>query len=134
MQEMRKANLEKTMPSPEIWEQVWATLEEISDESGEENLGKGYLLKYEGWGGICVEEIWTKVEAEQRRRGIHSGSEEIEEEREQACYEFAEEQSYKIIDEEWKPELKERGYCFITGGYDHGGLYGRTWALFKKHS
>lgn len=24
------------------------------------------------------------------------------------------------------------GYRFICGGYDHGGLYGRTWALFVK--
>jgi len=131
---MTKANPEKTMLSPEIWEQVWGTLEEISDESGEEELGEGYLLKYEGWGGICVEDIWANVEAEQKKRGIDIESMESEEEREQACYEYAEEQSYKIIGEEWKSQLKERGYCFITGGHDDGGLYGRTWVLFKKDS
>ena len=129
---MRKADHEETMPSPKIWKQVWEILEEISDESGEDDLDKDYLLKYEGWGGVCVEEVWVKVEEEQERMGIVIENEEGEEEREKACYEFAEEQSYKIIDEEWKPKLKVSGYRFLNGGYDYGGLYGRTWALFKK--
>lgn len=129
---MRKANHEETMTPPEIWNQVWEILDEISDESGEDDLGEGYLLKYEGWGGICVEEMWAKVEAEQERMGIVIENGEAEEEREKACFEYAEKQSYKIIEDEWKPKLKERSYCFLNGGYDDGGLYGRTWALFKK--
>jgi len=115
---VRKTTREGTMPPPKIWIQVWDTLAVISDECGEDDLGKGYLLKYEGWSGTCVEEVWNKVKAE--------------EEGEETCYEYAEEQSYKIIDDEWEPKLRERGYRFIVGGYDHGGLYGRTWALFKK--
>ena len=95
-------------------------LAEVSDEIGEEDLGDGYLLKYKGWDGACIDEIWNSFEEEQ--------------EREDASYQYAEDQSYIIISNEWKPELKHRGYTFIDGGYDSGGLYGRTWALFKKKS
>jgi len=129
---MRKANLGETMLPHRIWKQIWSTLEEISDESGEEKIGERYLLKYEGWGGICVEDIWAKVESVQKQMGVDIESGEAKEERERSCYEFADEQSYKIINQEWGPELKSRGYMIITGGYDCGGLYGRTWALFKK--
>lgn len=77
-------------------------------------------------------EVWEKIVAEQSEKGMERESEKVEEERENACYEYAEEKSYKIIDDEWKPDLKMRGYCFIDRGYDSGGLYGRTWALFQK--
>lgn len=117
----------------EIWDLVWNSLEDVSDESGEEDLGNGYLLKYEGWGGVCVEKVWANVESEQEKTGIDTKSEESKEEREQACYEYAEEQSHRIIDDEWKPELKEMGCRFIAGGYDNGGLYGKAWALFKRN-
>lgn len=124
-------NLEGTIPPSNLWKRVWDILYEIYDESGEENLGEGYLLKYEGWGGICVEEIWEEVEAEQKRRGIDIYCEEAEGEREESCYEYAREQSFNIIGDEWKPELNKRGYRFIDGGYDGGGIYGITRALFK---
>ena len=130
---MRGINSKETTP-PRIWNLVWDKLEEVSDENGEDELGEGYLLKYEGWGGVCVEEVWVRVEEKQKRQGKGVYSEEAEEEREEACYEYAEEQSYKIIDRGWKPELRKRGYCFIEGGYDAGGLYGRTWVLFKKET
>ena len=120
------------MPPLEVWNQVWDTLEEISDESGEDDLGEGYLLRYEGWGGVCVEKVWSKIEAEQVGRRIDIELEEAEEERETACYEYAEKEGYEIIGKEWELQLKERGYHLICGGYDPGGLYGRTWALFVK--
>lgn len=129
---MRIGNSEVKIPPPKVWRRVWDTLGEISDDSGEDDLGEGYLLRYEGWGGVCVEKVWTKTEAEQVRRGIDIEVEEAEEERVTACYEYAEKESYKIIDKEWELQLKERGYRFICGGYDPGGLYGRTWALFVK--
>jgi len=129
---MTKVNLKETIPDPQTWNQVWNDLKEISDESGESDLGEGYLLKYEGWGGICVEEVWAKVGAEQTEKGIDVKSEEAQEERESACYQSAEEQSYRIIDNEWKHQLRQRGYSFIDGGYNPGGLYGRTWAIFRK--
>jgi hypothetical protein len=129
---MSKANPKETIPYHQIWSRVWNTLEEVSDESGEDDLEGGYLLKYEGWSGVCVEGVCEKVEAEQKREGIDSEGEDAEEKREEAFSEYAEEQSYKIIDDEWKPELEKRGYRFINGAYDSGGLYGITWALFKK--
>lgn len=132
MKETRIENPEAKIAPPKIWKRVWGTLEEISDDSGEDDLGEGYLLRYEGWTGVCVEKIWSETEAEQARRRIDIEGEEAEREKETACYEYAEKESYKIIDDEWKPQLQARGCRFICGGYDHGGLYGRTWALFGK--
>jgi hypothetical protein len=120
-------------PPNEIWEKVWNAVAEVSDESGEDDLGRGYLLKYEGWGGFCVESVWGEVEAAQKRKGMDIYSGKAKDERENACYQYAEEQSYDIIETEWIPESKEREYIFVDGGYDEGGLYGRTWALFKKN-
>ena len=65
---MKKIEPEGTKSSSEIWKLVSDTLEEISDESGDEDLGEGYLLKYEGWSGVCVEEMWMEVEAKQERK------------------------------------------------------------------
>lgn len=48
-------------PPLKIWKRVWDTLDEISDESGENDWGEGYLLKYEGWGGVCVEKCGRKL-------------------------------------------------------------------------
>ncbi len=115
-----------------ISDEVFTFLDEVSDEIGEYDLGQGYLLKYEGWSGSCVEDVWSKVEAKQKKRGIDILSEEAEEERENACCEFAEGQGHKIIRDEWTPELKGRSYNLIDRGYDSGGLYGRTWALFRR--
>ncbi|MFH1640165.1 MAG: hypothetical protein ABIB93_07665 [Chloroflexota bacterium] len=118
--------------SSKIWGKIYDVLDEVSDEVGEDVVGGGFLLKYEGWGSSCVEELWCKIETEQKKRGIDISSDEAEEEREGVCFVFVEEQSEKMIAFEWKPEMKKRGYCFIDGGYEHGGLYGKTWALFKK--
>lgn len=128
---MRRGSPEHKIPHI-VWRRTCDILEEISDECGEDDLGEGYLLRYEGWGGVCVEEVWSETEAEQVRSRIDIEGEEAEEEREAACYEYAEKESYKIIGGEWEPQLKERGYRFICGGFDNGGLYGRTWALFLK--
>ncbi|KPJ50640.1 MAG: hypothetical protein AMJ41_01080 [candidate division Zixibacteria bacterium DG_27] len=125
-------DLEAKIAPPKLWKRACDILEETSDESGEDHLGEGYLLIYEGWTAVCVDEIWSETEAEQVRMRIDIEGEGAEKEKETACYEYAEKESYKIIDEEWKPRLKDRGYRFICGGYDRGGLYGRTWALFRK--
>lgn len=129
---MARANREgKTVP-PETWTQVWETLNQISGEAGEEKLEGCHFLKYEGWGGACVEAVWQEVWEQQRARGADVESAQAEEEREAACSQYAEEQSYMIVDHEWKPALRRRGYRLVDGGYEDGGLYGRTWALFKK--
>jgi len=129
---MRKVKSKEIMLPSKIWKLAQRTLEEISDECGEEDLGCGYLLKYEGWSSMCVEKVWSKTEVEQKKNGIDTDSEEAKGEIEEICRKYAEQQSYKIIHEEWELQLLERGYRFISGGYDSGGLYGRTWTLFKK--
>jgi hypothetical protein len=112
--------------------EMWQILIEVSDEVGEQEVGHGYLLKYEGWGGFCVESVWSEVQKRQEQQGVDIDSSAAIAEREEACYEYAREQTDMIIEDEWKTELEERGYNFVDGGYDDGGLYGRCWALFKE--
>ncbi len=116
----------------DVMNEVWDFMSDVSDEVGEAEVGDGYLLKYEGWGGFCAENVWADAENKQRNSGVDVNSENAKAERENTCYEYAANQSGGIIDDEWIPELKKRGYLFIDGGYDEGGLYGRTWTLFKK--
>ncbi|RLI41751.1 hypothetical protein DRO59_06130 [Candidatus Bathyarchaeota archaeon] len=90
-------------------------LEEVSDEVGEEENGD-YILCYEGWSGICVSKVFDPLKSD--------------EENEDAFYEFAEEQSGRVI-EEWV--VKNKDYQLIQCGHERGlGLYGVTWALFKR--
>lgn len=115
---------------PEVYERAWALLGEISDEVGEEELGCGYLLKYEGWSAGCLEDWWALGETGQ---GPNRGDEgaEAEDQEDDAYCDYAEAQSERIIDDEWRPALCRRGYRCIAGGYLPGGLYGRTWALLE---
>ncbi len=97
--------------------QTWvdSILEEVSDEVGKEENGE-FLLLYEGWSDICVSEVTDPLKSDK--------------ENEDACYAFAEEQSDKVI-EEWVVEYT--GYQLVQCGYERRlGLYGVTWALFKK--
>jgi hypothetical protein len=96
-------------------------LNEVSDECHEQELDEGYLIKYEGWSNVCFENAWNNIGK------LEEG------ERDAFFCNHAEEQSYLIIEEEWKPRLAKRFYNFIDGGYQKGGLYGITWALFKSH-
>jgi hypothetical protein len=114
-----------------IWDEVDEHISDVSDEIGEERLSDDYLLKYEGWGGICIEAVWLRMLEEQGKKGIETESEHDIDEREEACLEFAKEQTYRIIVEEWIPQLVHRGLEYIEGGFIHGGLYGRAYALFR---
>jgi hypothetical protein len=106
-----------TLPLQEIWDWVWNTLSEVSHEIGlEEN--NAYLLAYEGWNGFCVSSVFD--------------SKKSDEENEVSYYKFAEEKSSEVI-EEWITRYKNQ-YYLIDGGYEPTGLYGVTWALFKKKS
>jgi hypothetical protein len=116
----------------DIMDEVWDFLEDVSDECGETELGYGYLLKYEGWSGNCVDDEWKEVEKRQRMAGKDTETKESEQEKTEACCEYAGDQTLKIIQTEWRPRLRQRGYSFVDGGYEHGGLYGKTWALFRK--
>ncbi len=114
---MKKANQRRTEPPHEIWAWVWNILEEVSDEIGGEENGK-YLLVYEGWGGLCVSKVFDPKKSE--------------EENEEAYHKFAEEQSNELI-ERWIEEY-EKHYRLIDCGHEPTGLYGVTWALFKRYS
>jgi len=82
-------------------------LEEVSDETGEEEFGNGFLLKYEGWSPTCFPKNLPESEYES----------------------YAEDKTEEIL-KEWKRDLAKRGYYFLDGGYLRSGLYGVTWALF----
>lgn len=97
--------------------QTWVNgvLEEVSDEVGKEENGD-FLLLYEGWSSVCVSEVADPSKSD--------------EENEDACYAFTEEQSDKVI-EEWVERYTR--YQLVWCGYERRlGLYGVTWALFKK--
>ena len=107
----------EALPSAKIWKWVWDTLGEVSDEIGIEENGE-YLLAYEGWGGFCVSGVFDPKKSD--------------EENEESYYKFAEGESGEVI-EEWIERYKNQ-YCLIDCGYEPMGLYGVTWALFKKKS
>jgi len=80
-------------------------LDEISDEVGEVE----FVLKYEGWSPTCFPDMLDEVQYE----------------------DYAEMESYRIIDA-WNKSMLEGGYAYVDGGYREGGLYGVTWALYRK--
>lgn len=112
---MKRINPEEIEAPSEIWELVWDTLEEVSDEIGAEENGE-YLLAYEGWDGLCVSKVFDPTKSD--------------EENEDFYYRFAEEESSGII-KEWIEKYRDH-YYLIDCGYEPTGLYGVTWALFKK--
>ncbi len=112
---MRKSSPKEIGSSFEIWNWVLDILAEVSDEIGVTKKGE-FLLAYEGWGGFCVSGVFDPKKNE--------------EENEEAYYQYAEEQSGEVI-EEWI-EAYKRTHRLIDSGYQPTGLYGVTWALFKK--
>ena len=93
-----------------IDEQMWKTLDEISDETGELELDS-YILKYEGWSSSCFD---LRFKYEESMRNYAAG------------------QSPKIHKER-NAIMRRRGYKAVTLGHDeHLALYGLTYALYKK--
>ena len=93
---------------------IWETLDQISDETGELQLNeaKRWLLKYEGWSASCFP---PKLP-------------------ENFFVNYAIRQSPKIH-KEWNAEMTKRGYKPIELGHDeHLGLYGVTYALYKRRT
>lgn len=89
-----------------IQELMREILDEISDETGETNLGEGYILKYEGWSPMCFPKRPSTRYAEQQALKIHK---------------------------EWREFMHKRNYMVVDEGHDsHQGLYGVTYALYKK--
>jgi len=112
---MKEVNPQQTIAPRKIREWLWDTLAEISDEIGIEENGR-YMLAYEGWSGDCVSHLFDPKKSE--------------EENEDEYYKYAEAKSNNII-KEWLQEYKETHHL-IDYGYKPIGLYGVTWALFKK--
>jgi hypothetical protein len=106
--------MSKEQPTTDIYRWVWNTLDEVSDETGTETNGE-YLLVYEGWGSICVSEAFDQMKS----------CEEIED----SSYHLAEVKSNEVINE-WVEIYKD--HLLIDSGHEPTGLYGVTWALFKK--
>ena len=122
------------MTADYVMELISNILEEVSDEVGEENIDGGYLIKYEGWGAICLENILKEIGLDLTNISLNIYNEERQEKLWDIIYDFLGAESYKIINYEWKPVLEEDGYQFIDGGFQIGGLYGKTWALFKRNN
>ena len=97
------------MISQHVDEQMWNTLDEVSDEVGELELD-GYILKYEGWSASCFP---PKLP-------------------ENFFISYAIRQSPKIH-KEWDAEMQKRHYKAVSLGHDeHLGLYGVTYALYGR--
>ena len=84
------------------------TLDEISDETGQETKGR-YLLKYEGWSPSCFPPHLKH---------------------DNALYNYAARQTPKII-KEWQQALPH--YKLLESGYiEEQGLYGVTYAILQS--
>lgn len=104
-----------TIPD-QIWTEVYRTLDQISDEVGQEEISNGDILKFEGWSPNCFTHLLAK--------GIGDES---------SLIEYAENQTQVIIYKEWAPQMAKRRYKIIQGGYIPGALYGITWAIFRRY-
>lgn len=94
-----------------IVEEMWELLNQVSDETGEQRLKGGYVLKYEGWSSICIPTRYKNEEA-MRNYGTR--------------------QSDKILTE-WRRVMIRRGYGVVEEGHDERlGLYGVTYALYRR--
>lgn len=110
-----KINDTYTGATQNILRWVWDTLAEISDEVGTEENGE-YLLAYEGWGEFCFCNMHNLKKSQVDNENIF--------------FKYAQEKSYLIINE-WA-EARKNTHSLIDSGYEPTGLYGVTWALFKK--
>ena len=99
--------------SDETWTEIYKILDRVSDECNEEELSNGDILKFEGWSPNCFPEA-------------------VEDEDDSENY--ARSQSPDIIEKDWLPQMKRRRCRLITSGFEPGGLYGVTWALFRRIS
>jgi len=96
-------------------EWAWETIAEVSDEVGSERNGD-YLLHYEGWSAFCLDDVLESLPPDA----------DVEEELSDA----ANDRSQGVIDE-WV-EDNAPDYALVESGHERTGLYGVTWALFKK--
>lgn len=94
---------------------VFDFIAEVSDEVGTERRGD-HLLHYEGWSTFCLDDVLQALPADA----------DVEEELFDAAYD----RSQDVIDE-WG-EDNAPDYVLVESGHERTGLYGVTWALFRK--
>ena len=102
---------EEVIPN-EIWNEIYRILDKVSDECGQEELSNGDILKYEGWSANCFEDIDEEFEGDEE--------------------EYAASQTPGIVNKDWAPKMARRRCKLIESGYEPGGLYGVTWAIFRR--
>lgn len=101
--------------SDSVWDWAWEIISEVSDEVGTEENGE-YLLLYEGWSPICFGDIYDPELSDEGN--------------EDQFYRYAEEREGQVI-EEWVAQ-RRGSHKLIDSGHESIGLYGVTWALFKR--
>ena len=95
-----------------IDEQMWQTLDEISDEIGHTPLGDDYVLFFEGWSPECFPSFVGGDEQDMINYAI----------------DFA-----PKVHREWNAKMRPMGYKRVLHGHDENlGLYGITYALYKR--
>jgi len=104
---------EKFLISDKTWTEIYRTLDSVSDECGEEVLSNGDILKFEGWSPNCFSDVV---------------------ENENDFEEYAKSQTPNIVENDWVPKMRRRRCKPIESGFEPGGLYGVTWALFRRIS
>jgi hypothetical protein len=104
-----------TIPD-QIWTEVYGTLDQVSDEVGQEEISNRDILKFKGWSPNCFWDL--------QKKGIFN---------EDAYIEYAEICTKDILYRDWAPQMAKRRYKIIQGGYIPGALYGITWAIFRRY-
>jgi len=95
-----------------ITDEMWETLDSVSDETGEQELSNRYILKYEGWSPSCFPAAVTSEGAMRSYAVGHSDA----------------------VLQEWRQAMRKRGYRATSEeAHDSNlGLYGVTYALYEK--
>ena len=83
----------------------------------DQGLSPPGLLHYEGWSGFCLDDVLESLPPDV----------DVEEE----LFDAANDRSQGVIDE-WVEENAPE-FALVRSGHERTGLYGVTWALFKKN-
>jgi len=114
--------MEEIKKKIELYQKLYEIMDEVSDEVGEEKIvlkEEEFVIKYEGWSGNCVpiEELEKKLGRKVKENDM---------------LQYCKMKSLDVIEEEWKPQMEERGLKLMEMGFEGGGLIGKAWAIFRK--
>ncbi len=112
MHEHAADSLDDEIIPDEIWYKVYRILDSVSDECGEEELSNGDILRYEGWSANCFSDINDEFDGDEE--------------------DYAASRSPDIVNNDWRPKMAKKRCKLIESGYEPGGLYGVTWAVFTR--